>query len=216
MIKGIVFDLDGTLVDSVELHVSTWIDSCREVGIDVDREFVRGLVGLSAEDIARRLTDDETRALRLAKLKRRIYLARVYEVKLYPEVRGALERLKHGQGLRLAVASSTNVETVEAVLNVKGVRGFFDATVGSDLVSRGKPDPEVFRVALNRIDVNPAEAMIVGDTDYDITPANSLGTISVLVCRGECRKTSARPRYIVADLEELVRLVEKLNTLDSG
>ncbi|MEM2021411.1 MAG: HAD family hydrolase [Zestosphaera sp.] len=212
MIKGIVFDLDGTLVDTVELHVSTWVDACRELGIGMDREFVRGLVGLSAEDIARRLANDETQALRLARLKRRIYLARVHEVRLYPEVREALERLKREHGLRLAVASSTNVETIEAVLNVKGVREFFDAMVGSDLVSRGKPDPEIFREALSRIDVNPAEAMIVGDTDYDIMPANSLGAISVLMCRGECRGASSRPRYIVEDLEELVRLVKKLNS----
>lgn len=207
MIEGIVFDLDGTLADTVDLHVSTWVEACRRLNIPLNEKFVRGLVGLSAEDIARKLVGDETRALRLARLKRSIYLARVSEARLYPEVVEVLESLKYVHGLRLAVASSTNVETIEAVLNAKEIRGFFDAVVGSDLVSRGKPDPEIFLNALKMIGVNAEEAMIVGDTEYDIIPANTLGAVSVLICRDECRRADARPRHVIKDLRELVSLV---------
>lgn len=207
MIRGVVFDLDGTLVDTVDLHVSTWVEACQRLNIPVDEGFVRGLVGLSAEDIARKLVGDETHALKLARLKRRIYLTRVSEVRLYPEVVEVLESLKYVHGLRLVVASSTNVETIEAVLNAKEIREFFDAVVGSDLVSRGKPDPEIFLTALKKIDVNPKEAMIVGDTEYDVIPANALGAVSILVCRGECRRVNARPRHVIKDLRELVSLV---------
>ncbi|MEM2004629.1 MAG: HAD family phosphatase [Zestosphaera sp.] len=207
MIKGVVFDLDGTLADTVDLHVSTWIEACRRLDIPVDEKFVRGLVGLSAEDIARKLVNEETQALRLARLKRRLYLTRVDEVRLYPEVPEVLECLKRVHSLRLAVASSTNVETIEAVLNAKGIRDFFDSVVGSDLVSRGKPDPEIFLSALRMINVNPANAIIVGDTEYDVMPANALGAVSVLICREECRKVDVRPQHVIKDLRELAGLI---------
>ncbi|MEM0086115.1 MAG: HAD family phosphatase [Zestosphaera sp.] len=209
MIRGVVFDLDGTLVDTVDLHVLTWVEACRELGVEVSEAYVRGLVGLSAEDIAKSLVSDFNKALRLAKLKRKIYLARVNEVKLFPEVPEVLEELKYVYGLRLAVASSTNLETIVAVLKAKNIMDFFDSFVGSDIVSRGKPEPDMFIEALNRIDVRPHESFIVGDTEYDIIPANLIGAISVLICRSECRSSTVKPRHIIKDLRELIDLVKE-------
>ncbi|MEM3923887.1 MAG: HAD family phosphatase [Zestosphaera sp.] len=209
MIRGVVFDLDGTLVDTVDLHVLTWVEACRELGVEVSEAYVRGLVGLSAEDIAKSLVSDFNKALRLAKLKRKIYLARVNEVKLFPEVPEVLEELKYVYGLRLAVASSTNLETIVAVLKAKNIMDFFDSFVGSDIVSRGKPEPDMFIEALNRIDVRPHESFIVGDTEYDIIPANLIGAISVLICRSECRSSTLKPRHIIKDLRELIDLVKE-------
>ncbi|MEM4427125.1 MAG: HAD family phosphatase [Zestosphaera sp.] len=209
MIRGVVFDLDGTLVDTVDLHVLTWVEACRELGVEVSEAYVRGLVGLSAEDIAKSLVSDFNKALRLAKLKRKIYLARVNEVKLFPEVPEVLEELKYVYGLRLAVASSTNLETIVAVLKAKNIMDFFDSFVGSDIVSRGKPEPDMFIEALDRIGVRPHESFIVGDTEYDIIPANLIGAISVLICRSECRSSTVKPRHIIKDLRELIDLVKE-------
>ncbi len=209
MMRGVIFDLDGTLVDTVDLHVLTWVEACRELGVEVSESYVRSLVGLSAEDIARKLVSDHGEALRLARLKRKIYLARVNEVRLFPEVPEVLEKLKYVYGMKLAVASSTNVETIVAVLRAKSIMEFFDSLVGSDLVNKGKPEPDMFIEALRRIGVRPSESFIVGDTEYDIVPANLIGAVSVLVCRGECRKPSAEPRHIIKDLRELTYLVER-------
>lgn len=208
MLKGVVFDLDGTLVDTVDLHVQTWVEACRELGVEVDEVYVRGLVGLSAEDIAKRLVSDYSEALRLARLKRKIYLARVSEVKLFPEVPEVLEELKRIYGLRIAVASSTNVETIVAVLKAKNIINFFDSFVGSDVVNKGKPEPDMFIEALNRIRVKPHESLIVGDTEYDIIPANLIGAISVLICRNECKDVTAKPRYIIRNLRELIDIIK--------
>lgn len=208
MIRGVVFDLDGTLVDTVDLHVLTWVEACRELGIEVSEAYVRGLVGLSAEDIAKRLVSDYNMALRLARLKRKIYLARVNEVKLFPEVPEVLKELKYTYGLKLAVASSTNVETIVAVLKAKDIINFFDSFVGSDVVNRGKPEPDMFIEVLRRIAVEPRESFIVGDTEYDIIPANLIGAISVLVCRNECRDLIAKPRHIIKDLSGLKDLIK--------
>ncbi len=209
MIRGVVFDLDGTLVDTVDLHVMTWVEACRELGVEVSETYVRGLVGLSAEDIAKKLVSDYNKALRLARLKRKIYLARVNEVKLFPEVPEVLEELKRVYGLRLAVASSTNVETIVAVLKTGNIIDFFDSFVGSDVVDKGKPEPDMFVEALNRIGVRPHESFIVGDTEYDIIPANLIGAVSVLVCRSECRNLTTKPRHVIKDLRELRVLLKE-------
>jgi HAD superfamily hydrolase (TIGR01509 family) len=130
-------------------------------------------------------------------------------VRLFPEVPEVLEKLKYVYGMKLAVASSTNVETIVAVLKAKNIIDFFDSFVGSDLVNRGKPEPDMFIEALRKIGVSPGESFIVGDTEYDIVPANLIGAVSVLVCRGECRKLAAEPRHIIKDLRELIDLVER-------
>lgn len=209
MIRGVVFDLDGTLVDTVDLHVLTWVEACRELGVEVSENYVRGLVGLSAEDIAKKLVSDYNKALRLARLKRKIYLARVDEVKLFPEVPEVLEELKYAYGLKLAVASSTNLETIVAVLKAKNIMSFFDSFVGSDIVDKGKPEPDMFVEALNRIGVRPHESFIVGDTEYDVIPANLIGAVSVLICRSECKGITVKPQYIIRDLRELRGLIGK-------
>lgn len=209
MMRGVVFDLDGTLVDTIDLHVLTWVEACRELGVEVSRNYIRGLVGLSAEDIAKKLVGDYSKALRLARLKRKIYLDRVGEVKLFPEVPEILEELKHVYGLKLAVASSTNLETIVAVLKAKNIIDFFDSFVGSDIVNKGKPEPDMFVEALNRIGVRPHESFIVGDTEYDIIPANLIGAVSVLVCRDDCTGITAKPQHVIKDLRELRDLVKR-------
>ncbi len=207
-VKGVIFDLDGTLVDSVNLHVSTWVEAGRILGISISPEKVKGFVGMSAEDIARALVGSDELALKLARLKRKLYLNKVGEVKLYSEVPEVLRKLKVECRVSVAVASSTNIETLEAVLSTAGVRNYVDVLVGSDIVGRGKPDPEIFMLAIKKLNLTHSEVVIVGDTEYDILPAKKLGSIAVLVCREECKGLKISPDYVVRDLRELFNIIE--------
>lgn len=207
-VKGVIFDLDGTLVDSVDLHISTWVEAGRVFGVEVDPKKVRGFVGMSAEDIAKTLVKDEGLALRLARFKRKLYLNRVNEVKLYSEVPEVLSKLKFECKVSVGVASSTNVETIEAVLNAVGIRNYVDVVVGSDIVSKGKPDPETFVLAIKKLNLTFSEAVVVGDTEYDVLPAKEIGSIAVLVCRGTCKNTRVAPDYVVYDLRELFNIID--------
>ncbi|MEL9940860.1 MAG: HAD family hydrolase [Ignisphaera sp.] len=216
MIMGVVFDLDGTLVDSVEVHVYAWKEACKALGIvkgaeDEEKfvEFVRGLVGLAPIDIAYNITKDMQMAQRLAEVKQRIYLSKIGEVKIFPGVDKALENLKK-MGLRIAIASSVPRKVIESVIKANNIARYIDAYVGSDEVSKRKPDPEMFLKALERIGVEPTNAVIVGDTEYDIAPANRIGAVSILICWRRCLETKASPRFIAKNIDDVVNIIQNL------
>lgn len=216
MVAGIVFDLDGTLVDSVEIHVYAWKEACKALGIvkSIEEEenivkFVRGLVGLAPIDIAYNIAKDLKLAQRLAEVKQRIYLSKISDVRIFPGVDKALENLKR-MDLKIAIASSVPRRVIESVIRANNIAGYVDAYVGSDEVSKRKPDPEIFLRALERIGVEPSNAVIVGDTEYDIEPANKIGAISILICWRECQKTKAIPSFIAKNIDDVVKIIQRL------
>lgn len=214
MIKGVVFDLDGTLVDSVNIHLISWIEACRVLGISVRMDsstidLIKDLVGLAAEDIALIITNDEAKAKSLAEVKRSIYLKKVGNISPFPGVVDGVRELKK-LGLRIAIASSTSREIIEAVTKNVGIYDLIDAYVGSDDVVRRKPHPEMFLRAMERIGVKPREAIVVGDTKYDITPANELGAISILICWRKCSEVDVRPTFYAYNINDVVEIAKIL------
>ncbi len=177
-IKAIVFDLDGTLVDSVRAHVDAWLDALRTLGIGKAREEVEPLMGLPALKIAETLCGDCAEAL--ASLKNRLFVEKyISYVSPYPDA-GAVTVFDIGK----AVVTSSSGHVAREVLKRVGLAQHFAVVVGGDEVARGKPDPEPLIKACSVLGVDPRETAVVGDSQYDVEMAIRGGAAPICVSRG--------------------------------
>jgi beta-phosphoglucomutase len=180
---GVLWDLDGTLIDSAELHYVAWRDALARRGREHTREeFFRGF-GRRNDVILREIFGDTMspeEAAGVADDKEERYRSIVRERGLepLPGVTEWLTRLKEG-GFRQALATSAPARNVTVVITVLGFDRFFDATVSANDVERGKPDPAVFLLAARRIGVAPERCVVVEDTPPGIEGARRAGMKSV-------------------------------------
>jgi len=172
-------------------------------------DLIRDLIGLAAEDIAYIITGDEAKAKILADTKRRIYLGKIDSIEAFPGVVDGIKELKR-LGLKIAIASSTSRATIEAVLKKINIYSLVDAYVGSDEVVKRKPEPDMFFEAMKRIGVESRDAIVVGDTKYDITPANMLGAISILICWRRCNEVDVKPTFYAYNMDDVVEIARIL------
>lgn len=189
MIKAVIFDIDGTLVDSVDLHARAWQEAFRHFGREFPFEEVRRQIGkggdqlmpvfLSKEELER--FGEELEEYR-GELFKREYMPRV---RAFPEVRALFERVRRG-GRRVVLASSAKADEVEVYKRIANVEGLVEEETSADDAERSKPHPDIFAAALERLgDVAAEEALVVGDTPYDAEAAGKLRLRTLgLLCGG--------------------------------
>lgn len=189
MIRAVIFDIDGTLVDSVGLHAKAWQETFAHFGHKVAFVDVRSQIGkggdqlmpvfLPQEELDRR--GDEIEAYRSLLFKTQ-YLP---QVRALPAVRQLFERVR-ANGQRIALASSAKADELATYKKIAGITDLVDEETSADDAERSKPHPDIFAAALTRLGgMDPSEAMVVGDSPYDAEAAGKigLGTIGVL-CGG--------------------------------
>jgi HAD superfamily hydrolase (TIGR01509 family) len=193
-LEGLLLDLDGTLLESNDLHVRAWREILNEAGVRVSSRRIRPLIGMGGEDLARVLLPSGTpasdlRALadRHADLFERRYLPRVRPV---PGARAFLRECRR-RGLRLVVASSGKEKQVDALVRRLGARRWIEGTTNADDVRRPKPAPDLFRAALAKFDLSEATA-VVGDTPYDVRAGHAAGLPVVAVLSGGFTRRALR------------------------
>lgn len=184
--KALLFDFDGVLADTEPIHWRAWLDVLRPYGPELDWEtYVRCCVGTSDiqmlsffSNITRKpVTIDELKALYPQKRKLFHSLAAAQ-----PIVDEGLVRLLAGlQGVRKAVVTSSNQVEVEPILERAGLLRALDTVVYGNNVKRHKPDPEPYRVALERLGVQPSEAIVFEDSVSGIRSASDAGCRVVTV-----------------------------------
>ncbi|HYD99108.1 MAG TPA: HAD family hydrolase [Alphaproteobacteria bacterium] len=185
---AVIFDVDGTLIDSVDLHTLAWQDALRHFGIDAPYDVVRHEIGkggdqllpvfLSKEDLDRR--GHEIEQWRGRHYKER-YMA---EVKAFPEVRALFERLR-ADGKRIALASSAKGDELEHYLKLTGIGDLIEASTSKDDAERSKPEPDIFQAALDRLGIAADRAVVVGDTPWDAIAAARAGLPTIgMLCGG--------------------------------
>jgi HAD superfamily hydrolase (TIGR01509 family) len=178
MIKAILFDVDGTLIDSNDLHAAAWREAFLHFGVDLPHEAVRGQIGKGGDNLMPALLPpellegkgEEIEAFR-GDLFKRDYLPRIVP---FPGVRALFERLA-ADGKTIVLASSAKAEELHFHLGVIGAEDLVAATTSADDVDSSKPDPDIFQAALAKASANPNEAVVVGDTPYDIEAACKAG-----------------------------------------
>ena len=180
-----IFDWDGTLMDSTSVIAAALQSACRDIGIAVPTERdARFVIGLGAADTFRHVAPqlDEEGQKRLADRYRHHFLANEHQAPLYEGVREMLSDL-HGRGRRLAVATGKARRGLERVLDATGLRPWFEATRCAD-EGFAKPHPGMLLMLLELTGVEPARALMVGDTTHDLELAANAGIDAVAVSYG--------------------------------
>ncbi len=175
--RGVIFDLDGVLVDSEALHVEAWRALFARLGIEVSGEEYACGVGMSDVDwlewlVRRRGLAADVPAWREEKraLFQRILAA---DTRPFPGVVELVRRLH--PDFRLAVASNSWRQNIETVLERMGIRGRFDVLVGADDVTRHKPHPEAYERAAALLGLPPAACVVIEDSSLGIQAAKAAG-----------------------------------------
>jgi HAD superfamily hydrolase (TIGR01509 family) len=187
--QAVIFDVDGTLIDSVDLHAAAWVDAFHDYGHGVRFSDVRRQIGkggdqllpvfLPKEEIAR--IGKELEAHRGKLLKER-YLG---EITAFPAVRELFQRLI-ADGKRIALASSAKEDELEEYKKIANIADLLDAETSSDDAEKSKPYPDIFQAALARLgNKSPDRTIVVGDTPYDAEAAAKAGLRTIgLLCGG--------------------------------
>jgi phosphoglycolate phosphatase len=209
----IVFDLDGTLIDSEQGIVSAMAQTVSALGLpEKTVEIWRRLIGVPLrEQMALILPIDRlAEAPTVVETYRVLYRKIMLETsKPFPGVDALLREL-HAQGDTLAICSGKRGASIREVITHIGWTALFTAVVCPDNVQRGKPDPESMAVALYKTGFQPNQAIMIGDTHFDIEMANRAGVASCAVTwgtHGRSELASASPRYWANSVAELTTLL---------
>ncbi|HEX5043731.1 MAG TPA: HAD family phosphatase [Candidatus Polarisedimenticolaceae bacterium] len=230
MIEAVIFDVDGVLVDSYAAHFESWKRLGRETGVTLTEEQFAESFGRRSREVIRqhwaskKVSDTSisisaggngskgTRSITEAEVarldRRKEKLFREILEKDFPGMDGARELIEAlaAQGMRIAVGSSAPEENVSLVLDRLGIRELVQARVTGEDVQRGKPDPQVFLLAAERLGVSPDRCVVIEDAVPGIEAARSAGMKAVaLVSTGRDAGTlrAAGPERVVRSLREL-------------
>jgi HAD superfamily hydrolase (TIGR01509 family) len=212
MTKAFLFDVDGTLVDSVDFHARSWQEAFRHFGKDVSFEAVRAQIGKGGDQLLPVfLSGDELERLgpRVAEYKAQLF-RREYQprVRPFPKVRELFARIK-ADGLLIALASSSKADEVEHYKQLLQVADLVDAATSAADADRTKPHPDIFAAALEQLGgAAPGEAVVFGDSPYDAEAAAKLNIPVIgLLCGGfpERDLRAAGCAAIYRDPEDLLR-----------
>ncbi len=189
MVEAVLFDVDGTLVDSVDLHARAWREALAHFGVEIAYEEVRSQIGKGADQLLPALVPAERLeevSGPLAAFRARLFHdAYLPQVAAFPAVRRLVARLR-GDGRRIALASSSRQDELEHYVRVAAIEGLYDAATSADDAERTKPYPDVLDAALRKLGgPDPARCRLVGDTPYDALAAVRAGVIPVgVLCGG--------------------------------
>lgn len=194
MIEAVIFDIDGTLVDTVDFHAQSWDRTFQHFGHQIPYEQIRAQIGKGSDKLMpvffslEELNESDdgqssTFGERMRDYRRELYKREYHSrIKAFPQVRELFKRIK-ADGKRVALASSATKDDVATYKQIMDVEDLIDAATTTSEVESSKPEPDVFFVTLDKLgSIAPNNVIVVGDTPYDAEAAGkaNLRTIGVL------------------------------------
>ena len=212
MIKAAIFDVDGTLVDTNNLHVEAWREAFRHYGKEVHFDDVFSHIGKGADQLMPAFLSPQELQQFGADLERlRIELFThdyLPGAEPFPKVRELFQRLK-SDGVLIALASSAKEEELERHQKSLRVQDLVDAVTCADDAAHSKPYPDIFQAALARLDgVTPDEAIVVGDTPYDAQAAAKAGMKTIALLSGGFSEDALRQPGVIDIYCDIADLLE--------
>lgn len=193
-VKGVLLDIDGTLLDSNEAHARSWVDALARHGIERSSGVVGRLIGMGADGLLPALGIDAESDLgkTLSRETTEIFMTRYLpHLAPFPQARELLLRMR-ADGLTLVVATSAGKEELGPLLEQAGVADLLQGATSADDVEESKPSPDIVEAAMKRAEL-PAESLIMlGDTPYDVKAGTGAGVPVVAVRSGGWKDAELR------------------------
>jgi HAD superfamily hydrolase (TIGR01509 family) len=201
---GILFDVDGTLVDTNYLHALAWWRALNDVGEWAPMNAIHRLVGMGGDQLVPRLIGHPSPPASARRADR--YRELIGDARPFPGAADLLRRV-HGEGLAVVIASSAPKDELEVMLQLLDATAAIDAVTSADDAERSKPEPDIFDAAIEAGNVDRERCLAVGDSVWDIQAARSAGIGCVAVESGgfsahELREEGAL--FVYRDVQELL------------
>ena len=216
MSAAFLFDVDGTLIDSVDLHAKAWQEALAHFGFDVPYEQVRGQIGKGGDHLMPVFVPQDQldrMGEQLEKYRGELFKRKYLpEVKPFPGVRDLFLRVKD-EGYRAALASSAKGDELESYKKLMNIDDLVDAETSSSDVESSKPSPDVFEAVMDRVKIEPNAAIVIGDTPYDAIAAGRAGLRTVGVLCGGFPERDLREAGCIDIYRDPVDLLERFDEL---
>ena len=174
MLKGVIFDIDGTLVDSNDAHAESWVETFAQAGYDVPFDVVRPLIGMGADKLLPKTIGhghDSEVGKKLIKRRSEIFREKYLpHLRALPGSRALLQRVR-SDGLKAIVATSAKDEELQGLLKAAEVADLMEEKATASDAKRSKPDPDIVKAAIGEAEIPPENLVMIGDTPYDIEAA---------------------------------------------
>jgi membrane protein len=217
-IKAILFDIDGTLVDSNDAHVRAWQEAFEGLGKTIDRSTIQGQMGKGADMLLPTLVPelDEAGRSDLATAQSDSFSMSRNGVRPFPGARSLISHA-YGLGQKIVLASSASKNDLDHYLDLIDIRDMVTVSTTSDDVENTKPAPDIFATALGRLpSMSPANVMVVGDTPYDIDAAKKCGMGTVAVRSGGFSDEALNDAGAVAIYDDVADLLRNYSQSPLG
>jgi HAD superfamily hydrolase (TIGR01509 family) len=210
-VRGVLLDIDGTLVESNDAHARAWVKALAESGRTVAFDAVRPLIGMGGDKLLPKVCGLDAASEEGKKVSER--RGQIFIAEYLPHLKpchGAeelLARLKK-RGLKMAVASSAKEDELGPLLKICGADKVIESAASSDDAKESKPDPDILHAALEKVGLPADEVVMLGDTPYDVEAARKAGTRVVALRCGGWTDADLKADAVFADPADLAKHLE--------
>ncbi|MBE6825485.1 MAG: HAD family phosphatase [Oscillospiraceae bacterium] len=222
MIEAVIFDMDGLMLDTEKLLAQFWMQAAREAGFPMELHHVlgiRSLAAIYAKPHLQGIFGEDFDYERIRARRRELTAAHIaaHGIEKKPGLDALLCYLK-AHGYRTCVATATDRERTDLYLKQIGVHHFFDAFVCGDMVTKGKPDPEIYLTACQALGLPPQNCMALEDSPNGILSAHAAGCMAVMIPDLSQPDDALLERMAacVPDLTRVIDLLELLEEVQDG
>ena len=211
---AVLFDVDGTLVDTNYLHTVSWWQAFQDIGEDVPMSKIHPLIGMGSDQLVERLIGRESEEASDAHSKR--YEPFKEMIKAFPNAPELIVEADR-RGARVVLATSSGEKDIERLREAIGLDDdVIDHVVSKGDVEESKPSPDIFASAVEQLRLETERTIVVGDTPWDVEAAGKLGIECVCVLTGGATREQLQEAGAVAVYEDVSELLEKLDESPLG
>jgi len=215
--KAFIFDKDGVLVETFDMHLAAFIKTFSDVGMKITKKDFIKWYGMKTHEIMKIIMRDkgkditEEEAKKMAEKKENYYRGFVEgKLKLLPGVRDFLTYLKE-KGYKIGIASSTSLESIQQLLRETKIENFFDVIVSGFDIKLGKPNPDIFLKCAEKLKVKPKDCIVIEDSVHGLEAAKRAGMKSLAVTTGQTSRKDLEglnPNWVLDSLENFRKIGE--------